>query len=118
MSNPSGMTNDESNAKCASSSLKQAFGIRNARTRLNSGPSDGPTRIAAPCEGCVPVRISLGMPPRQLAAVHFFELALRRRAAIAVDGKFVVALELFDRRLERGVVVAVLRPEEISEIAQ
>src|SRR5688500_17058917 len=53
-----------------------------------------------------------------LAAVDFFELALRVRTAIAVDTELVVALELFDRRLERGLVVAVLRAEEVSEIAQ
>ena len=63
----------------------------------------------------MPVRISFGI---DLAAVDFFELALGRRAAIAVDGKFVIALELFDRRLERGLVVAVLRAEEVPEIAQ
>ena len=47
MSKPSGTTKEESKAKWASSSLKQAFGIRKARTRLNSGPSDGPTRTGA-----------------------------------------------------------------------
>src|SRR5262249_46637263 len=60
----------EPNAKCASSTLKHAFGRRKERTRLNSEPTDGATRTGvSSIPEWTPVIISFPMfstPPAHL----------------------------------------------------
>ena len=108
--------NEESKPKWASSNLKHALGIRNARTRLNSAPAEGATRRGtASIPGWVPVRISLGTSELSnnvhqietasassilLTTVNLLESGLRLGSAIPVNGQPVVTLEFFYRRTE------------------